>query len=226
MKFEEYINETTPFDDYGLDGINGNLITEAGLSRVLSSIKESESFVIMSAYRSEYSKKENIIRNRNLRTKFNKKKMGVYQLVGHWRECKDDKIEYKDCPENMLVDVIERSYLSKKPDEMSQKDFELFIIELLKEFKQDGAVLKDGSSFYIIDKNGKKIKIGENLKLNKISQAYSSFVKKSNVPFVFEGVEIPSSNSGRMIASKIGIKYPVGEFNDVKNWKDIISYNN
>lgn len=42
-------------------------------------------------------------------------------------------------------------------------------------------------------------KIGTKLSIGKIGQAYSAHVKKLNVPFKFEGKEIPSSISGRMV---------------------------
>lgn len=42
-------------------------------------------------------------------------------------------------------------------------------------------------------------KIGTKLSLGKIGQAYSVHVKKLNVLFKFEGKEIPSSISGRMV---------------------------
>ena len=47
---------------------------------------------------------------------------------------------------------------------------------------------------------------------NKIAQAYSQYVKKMNVPFVFEGVESPSSNGGYRMFSKNNILYLKEEF--------------
>ena len=42
-----------------------------------------------------------------------------------------------------------------------------------------------------------------------------------DVPFTFEGVEIPGSNSGRMIFSRLGLLYPVGKWDDMRYWEDI-----
>lgn len=221
MKFKEYIKNITSWDDYGPNSNNINLITEAGFSRVLGKIKKSESFVIITAYRNEYDKKENIKRNRDLRNDFNKKKMGVYQLVGHWKECQDSEVEYEDCPKNKIVDVIERSYLAVKPEDVKDNEFKNFVVSLVRKFNQDGALLKINNYYNVIDRNGKTFKVGENLSLNKLSQAYSQFVKKMNVPFVFEGMEIPTTNIGKFMATGVGIKYPVGSFDDLKNWDDI-----
>lgn len=223
MKFKDYIEHSSTWDDYGPNSDNVNLITEAGLSRVLNSIDKSESFAIITAYKHEYDKKENIERNRKLRVEFNSRKMGVYQLVGHWRECQDDTVDYNNCPKNKLIDVIERSYLVIKTKNMEDEKFEELISNLVKKFEQNAAIIKINNYYYVIDRNGVKDKIGEKLTLGKMSQAYSQFVKKMNIPFVFEGVEIPSSISGNIMASMCGIKYPANKekWNDVKSWNDI-----
>lgn len=222
-RFNNFVNETqkSHMDDYGVDGENVNLITEAGFSRVLNKI-ENNDFVIITAYRGNYDKKENINRNRQMRGEFNSKKMGVYQVVGHWQECQDD-VEYEKCPKNRLVDVIERSYIAVRPSDMSQDEFESFIVSLLKKFNQDAALIKKDGNFNVIEKTGNITKVGDKLTLNKISQAYSQYVKKMDIPFVFEGVEIPGSNSGRQMMSMIGIKYPTGRFSDIKHWSDFIN---
>lgn len=51
-----------------------------------------------------------------------------------------------------------------------------------------------------MDSSGKFFKkIGTKLSLGKIGQAYSVHMKKLNVQFKFEGKEISSSISGRMV---------------------------
>ncbi len=185
---------------------------------ILSKI-EHNIFSIITAYRGEYDKKQNITRNRNLRSEFNKRKIGVYQLVGHWRECSIDDVDYRDCPKDKLVDVIERSYLVVKPDDMEYTEFENLIVDLVKKFDQDGAILRNDRGFFIIEGNGNKFKVGSETVLGKIAQAYSQYVKKTDVPFVFEGVEVPTTNVGKQIANELGIKYPVGDFDDFKKWE-------
>lgn len=223
MEFGLYAENESHLDDYGKNCANGNLISEAGLSRLLSQSKNND-FVIITAYRSEYDKKTNIARNRKLRGFFNSKKMGVYQLVGHWRECSDSTIDYDKCPPSKLVDVIERSYMVIRPENMDVSDFLDTVIELTREFDQDGALVKIGNEYKIFGKDGKSFVIGKFMTLGKISQAYSQFVKKMNTPFVFEGVEIPASISGRMMFTLYGVHYPslsLDEYKKSQRWEDL-----
>jgi len=57
----------------------------------------------------------------------------------------------------------------------------------------------------ILQNNGEIFKIGEGASLGKIGQAYSQHVRKMNVPFVFEGVEVPGSNMGSLIFQRAGL---------------------
>jgi hypothetical protein len=213
MKFKEYINENISVMD---DLPNNNLLTEAGLSRLLSQIKDKD-FLIITAFRWDFDKKENIKRNRKLRGFLNDNKMGVYQLIGHWRECKLTDVDYNDCPKDKLVDVVERSFLVVKPENMLLDDFINLAINLTKRFDQDASLVSINGIIYALQKTGKKDRIGNGVTLNKISQAYSQFVKKQNIPFVFE-CEVPCSNSGRMVMKKENIKYPFCEKHEVYTW--------
>lgn len=226
MKFENYIKESH-MDDFGsklisireglfryADSENVNLISEASLSRLLKHYEDS-TFAIITAYREEYSKEEKIKRNRELRGILNSMKMGVHQLVGHWRECQLKDVEYEDCPKNELVDVIERSYFVPKRKDISDKEFEKKILDLVKKFDQDAAVLYMNKTAYVLTKSGKKEKIGTKLSLNKIAQGYSQHVKKMKVPFTFEGVEQPASNSGMMVMKACGIKWVVEDYKNM-----------
>lgn len=194
---------------YDSSSPNKNIISEARLARLVSKIDKE--WAIITAYRYKdrqgnlLSKKDKIERNRRLRTKLNQRKMGVYQLVGHWQECQEPDTEYKDCPKNKLVDVIERSYMVPKPDIMDSNDFLNFLTALSREFEQDGFVYNDGKVIWIVEDHNNKFKIGTGISLNKIAQAYSQHVRKLNVPFVFEGVEIPGSISGRYVMRHHGL---------------------
>ena len=204
MNFKDYVYENSIIDEIP----NNNLLSEAGLSRIVQKIKQEDNdFAVISAYRNKYSKKENIQRNRKLRAEFNKRKMGVYQLVGHWQECELENVEYENCPKEYIVDVVERSYLVIRPERLSQNDFKDLIHQLTKEFKQDASVISLNSDIYIIEPTGKMSKIGSGVTLNKINQAYSQHVKKLEVPIVFEA-EVPGSNSGRMVFEKNNVLYP------------------
>jgi hypothetical protein len=221
MKFKNYIEESH-MDDFGdsiiptkISGVfeytnseNVNLISEASLTRLLNHYKDG-SFAIITAYRADMSKQKKIQMNRKLRGMLNNLKLGPHQLVGHWRECSLEDVSYEECPKDKLVDVIERSYFVPKSKDMSDEEFEGVIHDLVRKFKQDAAILYVDGTAYILPKTGSKIKIGTKISLNKIAQGYSQHIKKMNVPFTFEGVEQPASNSGKMIMKASGIKWVV-----------------
>lgn len=220
--FNEFHNTASHFDDWGPESENVNLISEAGLSRLIRKFEEGEDFAILTAYRGEYNKKKNIQRNRKLRGELNKRKMGVYQLVGHWQECSLSDVPYEKCPKNELKDVIERSYMVVKPKEWNRENFESLIVSLVKKFDQDGAVIKQ-DKYKVIEKSGNKFDIGSKLSLGKIAQGYSQHVKKLNVPFTFEGVEVPATNIGRRLMAKYGLRYPIMDGIDLKKWNDLVN---
>ena len=226
--YADFAEDISPYDDWGVDSENNNAITEAGLAKVIKQVKtDNKDFIIITSYRAEFSKRENIARNRQLRHWFNRQEMGVYQLVGHWRECSIENVPYDQCPADKLVDVVERSYLAVRPDTMSAKEFFGKCKFLTKKWKQDGSVIRIqelfGDEIQILENNGDTFGIGSGISLGKISQAYSQHVKKLNTPFVFEGVEVPATNMGKQIAEKYNFNYPIGAWNDLKSWESIIS---
>lgn len=203
---------------------NNNVISEAGLSRLLARMQDRH-FAILTAYRGNKSKQENIKRNRELRGELNKDKMGPIPLIGHWQECDDPDMDYQDCPKNQLTDVVERSYFVTQPDGMTTKQFKDTIQKHLKKFDQDGAVIKTSDKVDILGKDGSTFSIGSNVSLNKISQGYSQHVKKANVPFVFEGIEVAGSIYGKQVMLNEGI-HQIGISSEdmalAKSWDDIL----
>lgn len=194
------------------DGTNQNLIIEGSFNRLLSQMKEKD-FAIITAYRQEdangkpYTKEENIKRNRKLRGILNDNKMGVHQLVGHWRENPNGG-DYKDADENVLIDAVERSYFVAKPDSMPFDEFEEIISNCLTvdgETQDSAIICKDGD-INLLYNNGELEKIGDKITLNKINQAYSQYVKKLDIPFVFEGVERPRSGMSLFAYDHCGYK--------------------
>lgn len=208
--FEDYSNKICKVPDgyrYSDDCANTCLISEDSLYRTINIMKNDE-FAILTAYRSNHSKEENIKRNRILRSKLNERKMGVHQLIGHWQEAPDG-YDYMDCPDNLKTDTIERSYLVKKPADMSSEEFKEFILSLLTidGETQDGAILKTNDGIYFIDNHGSMFKISDTFELGKVAQAYSQHIKNQNIPFVFEGIEVPQTNLGKQIFTMNNIKY-------------------
>lgn len=189
---------------------NNCVILEGSFSKLLKKMDDND-FAIISAYRNKFSKRENIERNRRLRSILNSHKMGVFQLVGHWLEAPEGK-EYDKVEKNELTDSVERSYFITRPEEMSYDDFEKLIAELLTidGATQDcGIIHRNGSEYFLLYPDGRTRKIGDKLTKNKIARAYSEYVvnKKTRATFVFEGVEIPDSISGFRVYEDNMIRY-------------------
>ena len=86
---------------------------------------------------------------------------------------------------------------------MSYDEFEALVLELLTidGETQDAAILKNDDGIFLLYNNGTKELIGNDISLGKINQAYSQHVK-NNLPFVFEGIEIPATNLAKQMYKK------------------------
>lgn len=216
MPFEDYSSSLKSKKSKSFDCVvkefkdcdNNNIILEGSFNRLMS-LMNNKDFAIISAYRHEFSKEENIIRNRKLRTILNNNKMGVHQLVGHWREAPNG-VEYKDAKPEELTDTIERSYFISKPDDMDRKEFKRIVLDCLTidgETQDCGIIHANGGGYYCVYPNGNLDKVGDSLSVGKIAQAYSQYVNRLDIPFVFDGVESPSSNSGMKMFEINNIEY-------------------
>lgn len=182
------------------------VVCEGSLSRMLTQSKQP--FGILTAYRGNLTKEQNILRNRNLRSSLNANKMGAYQLVGHYQEQINQNIPFEQSDRRNLRDVVERSYFVPKPPNVQQEEFDKIILSLASEFEQDSVILSDGELVRLVFTSGDSIDLGSKITANKIGQAYSQHIRKMNVPFVFEGFESPVSNMGRLGYSKLGLLFP------------------
>lgn len=215
---DDYSNQIVKSKNLGSfkDGLNQNIISESGFSRFLSfAVNTVKDFAIITAYRYQdrkgnvLTKEQNILRNRKLRYEFNKRKMGVHQLIGHWRECTVKGMDYKSCPANRLVDIVERSYAVVRPNDMDIDSFEKLMLSLttIDGLTQDAYFLRRDGRNYIVYSNGSKEEHGTDLSIGKIAQAYSSHIGKPDIPFVFEGMELPQGISGRMFFLNEGVEW-------------------
>lgn len=205
-KFKDFRKTERDESQTGLD-VCFTQICESSLIRLLEKAKDSD-FAIITAYRKNNSKKTNVLLNRELRDVLNKKKMGVYPLLGQWEECEDDSIPYDKCPPDKKKTVTERSYFVPRNKLTSPEDFKNLILELAKKYKQDGVILKIDSlklfGVYDSDSGKELVKFERGINIGKLSNMYSKFVKKMNIPFVFEGIETPN-----------GIVYALKKFYDM-----------
>ncbi len=163
-------------------------INEASLGRIYQHMTSggSDSFAILTAFRSGFSKKENLARNKALQSDVRNLGLGFFKVRGYWLECQDSSIDYKDCPDNQKVPVVEVSLFIPS---ISFQD----AVRLAKDNKQDGFIyqgIQTKNNVCLIGKSGKVLsKLGK-FSPNKIAQAYTQVKGRS---FVFEGFEyIPS----------------------------------
>jgi len=180
-------------------------IVDSTFNRLMDRLKNT-TCAIITAYRCEDAegnkmpKEENIRRNRKLRAIFNERKMGVYQLVGHWQEAPNN-MNYEEAKEkHLLTDVIERSYVVPKPESMSDDEFKSLIMDCMTidGLTQDSIVYHDAEGFSLIFNNGEEDFLGKNVDLNKIAQAYSQSVLKIDTPFIFDSVRQPNGAQDAM----------------------------
>lgn len=185
------------------DFLEEGLLYEGGLNRVIHHTKSP--FMIITAFRGNYSLKENRRRNKQLSNDLKKLKMGGIKLVGHWEEAPSG-LSWKDAKKaGQVEDVIEESLFVPKSKTMKLSAFEIFAQDMAKKYNQDAVLFGDGEKIYLIFKGGGKDQIGKNITVNKLSQAYSTLRRKPGIPFVFEGTVQPSNNFHRMAMQRQGL---------------------
>jgi hypothetical protein len=155
-------------------------LDEVSLGRAYQHVvdKKSPSWGIVTAHRVIYSKKENEARNKQLEKDVRSMGHGFFKMEGHWQECQDPSIDYKDCPKDQLKDATEQPLFIPgiKEDELKS---------LCKKYDQDSVVYGDTKSDQakLLYKNGGEDEIGT-FHPGKIAQAYSKL--KGGRTFTFE----------------------------------------
>ena len=155
-------------------------LDEVSLSRAYQHVvdRKSPSWGIVTAHRVMYSKKENEARNKQLEKDVRDMGYGFFKMEGHWQECQDPNINYKDCPKDQLKDATEQPLFIPgiKEDELKS---------LCKKYNQDSVVYGDTKTDHarLIYKNGGEDNIGA-FHPGKIAQAYSKL--KGGRTFTFE----------------------------------------
>lgn len=217
---------------------NHDLILEGSFSRLVKNMESANNaWGIISATRKElYTFEQNKARNVKLREALRSYGLGVYVLIGHWQITTSD---------GKLKDTVERSFFVSKPLDMTVREFEKIMKELMviDGVSQEAVLIrypKDNDvghpeGPYLIKDNGTERKLeGKELNLDYISQLYSQWVHKRDIPFTvgdrdedgninirkntngpyikgrnfkFEGVEVPCGNTGRMFFKEAGLSY-------------------
>jgi len=159
-------------------------ISEASIKRVASHIKQtaSTSFAIITAERGANTNKQNLALNNRLEHDIRSLDLGFFKLRGHWKECQDKNLEYKDCPENQKKPTNEISLFVPN---MTKKH----AVRLAKKYDQDTIVYQGpetNNAVEVITKSGSTFaKLGK-FSPNTIGDAYS---KVKGRTFTFEGFQ-------------------------------------
>ncbi len=175
-------------------------INETSLSRLVGMVASAD-FCVASAFRSNFTKKQNRQRNKELFSFLQVNRMGGYVLVGHWQEAPDG-MDWKTASPEQLTDVTEESVLFTRPKTRSREEFIEFCTSIAVRFNQDAVIIGlKGEGIFLYYKNGARDQIGRKISIGKIAQAYSKLRGGNDTPFVFEGSLEPTSNFGKMAFS-------------------------
>ena len=115
-----------------ISGISEGLLNEAGLSRLLA--HAAGPFVILTAFRGNFSLKQNRDRNKQLEQKFREIDAGGIKLIGYYQE------------EGAATPSREESYFVPMPSGMLLTDFMGWAQSVIQEFDQESAVFARDAS--------------------------------------------------------------------------------
>lgn len=197
IKLKEILTEGSPF----------NLINEAGLSRLFAGVdngKVKKDFCVMSAFRKDYTLKQNRARNKEIYSILSTYKMGGYPLIGHWKEAPEG-MDWQTTPDEMKTQVQEESVWFYRPENVTLEEFMEVCVKLCKKFNQDAVILGIASDeeqygIYYLSKDGSKSLAYSTVKIRpeELGDAYSTMRGNPQNPFVFEGTGQPVNIIGNM----------------------------
>ena len=177
---------------------DGRKVTAASIGRIWQLVQDLDSrhFAILSAYRNGLSGAENKSRQKKLEASLRQNGFGFVKLIGHWRECQDDSIDYQDCPEDLLVDVTEPSLFVYG---INLADAQ----RIIRPFNQDAIVYggpEVGNRTALVFRNGLYEPLGA-FSPKAIGQAFSTLARRKNRGFHF----LSSATSSAMEAQSASV---------------------
>ena len=159
-------------------------LDEASMGRIYQHIvsnPKTNSWAVITASRGENSPAENAKRNKDLENDLRKMGLGFVHADGMWRECKNQSIEYKDCPEELKVPSEEKVlFIPNIPKDKA--------VALGKKYQQDSVLYADeetkakGEATFIDSKSGEEFNIGK-FTPGKVAQGYTKM--KGDKVFTF-----------------------------------------
>lgn len=152
-------------------------ITEASLSRVWQHANSERPIALLTAFRGEFDREENVKRNKELAATVRSLGYGFFFLDGFWIENQGTDRE---------VHVSEDSLFVIAPEGSDEK-FRKQMIELGAKYNQDGVLVKDVEGAKVYDKSGGVMFDVGTLSPGKAGEIYSKLRNnKASNTFVFE----------------------------------------
>ncbi|MDX8383503.1 MAG: hypothetical protein R8M45_05440 [Ghiorsea sp.] len=179
-----------------------NILSETSLSRVWKHLTDDQTtVVILTAFRDEIPKKDNLIGNKLIAFKIKSAGFGYFFVDGYF-------------PENLGTDrevnVSEDSIFAISQSPADSKRLITLCHKLSRNFNQDSIIVKEPSgAIYFYEKDGKKIKFEkQKISPNKIGLWYTQLRnnKKANT-FIFEDAYMGKGSIGsfsKFLSSKLG----------------------
>lgn len=153
-------------------------VTEASLSRVWQHTNSERPIAMLTAFRGEYDREENVKRNKELAATIRKLGYGFFFLDGFWIENQGTEDE---------IHVSEDSLFVIAP-EGTDEEFRSAMIKLGAKYNQDGVLVKDKDGAKVYTKTGDVMFDVGTLKPGKAGEIYSKLRNnKDSNTFVFEG---------------------------------------
>jgi len=190
--------------------IGENTLHEKGgakLSRIWYHMQNTE-FAIMSAYRGEYTEKENIQRTIDMHHDIRNLDLGAIQMFGYWYENKGTEQEHLS---------EERSWFIPNPQSNDEHKFKDDMIFLGNKYDQEAIILGDKKYVFLLDCKTKEYDtIGHTntLKTKDVGEIYSkikgknfTFSLSENINFNFDQYLKPDNQTTALLMKNRGL-YP------------------
>lgn len=153
------------------------MISEASLSRVWQHVNSDRPIALLTAFRNEYTREENLVRNRALSADIRKAGYGFFFVDGYWIENQGTPAEVHVAEDSIFV----------IGNAGKHSEFLNSMIKFGKQYNQDAVLVKTSEGAKLYDQSGTTILNVGTLKPGKISQIYTKLRSgKQADSFVFE----------------------------------------
>ena len=195
-KAKDFIDE----HDISFDFLDNAKISESSLSRLLTHINDNEKdFAMVTAFRHKLSKAENRKRNKEMMNKFIKpNKIGATKVIGAFKE------------EGESEPSKEETFFLVRPDDLSPDKFKSAVLQMVKTYDQDSALIGIDGIASEMKKNGQIIKIGKPTRFD-VKDLEGAFTRIKNNTFKFEGMYVPSGFMNAIAFKGQGLMYSLND---------------